>query len=493
MSSFMTVSPESVGIRREGIQKFIEECERDGIELHRLMILRHGKCCAKVLWEPYSEDDMHPLFSFSKSLTATAIGFARQEGLLSLDEKIVDIFPEYVPENASDNLKKCTIHHLLTMSCGQETESADRGPDWLKSFMKHPFIYEPGTFYQYNTVGTNMLAAVIRKKSGQQVTRYLRPRLFDRIGIGEVFCYQLLDDHHIEAGGSGMRLKLEDMAKFTQFMLQNGSWNGEKILNDWYFERAGIKQIETAGDREGHILDWGYGYGYQCWMGPLPHSFRADGAFGQFGLVYPTLDLAVIINGAIELTQTMFNHLNTFLLPAVHEKESTGTGTDYYVEKRSLTPLHGCRNPYGERYFSATKFICEHSENMDSFRHLTGGAGSFEEPTLKGIDQMKFAFDNRKVCWSVWEKGMEKTVIAAMDGTFATGETDGIPYSACARWRNIDKLEIEVRRRDALSGVRIIFALTGDTLSLEADDTLFSEGGPKPAVRKVTDFVVSEK
>ena len=116
MGYFEMISPEAVGISSEGIRAFLKETERSGLELHRLMILRHGKCCTKITWAPYDENDMHPLYSLSKSVTATAIGFACQEGLLSLDEKIMDIFPEDAPENPSENLKACTVHHLLCMS-----------------------------------------------------------------------------------------------------------------------------------------------------------------------------------------------------------------------------------------------------------------------------------------------------------------------------------------------------------------------------------------
>ena len=319
MSGFTMISPREAGIRREAIEQFLARCSQKGLELHRLMILRGGKCCAKIVWAPYGEDDLHPLYSFSKSLTATAIGFARQEGLLRLDERIADIFPEDLPAEPSEHLLKCTIHHLLCMSCGQETESENTGKDWRKAFFAHPFLHEPGIFYRYNTQGTNILAAIIRKRTGQQVTEYLRPRLFDPLGIGRVECCRLPDDLQTEIGGAGMKMTLEDMAKFTQFMLQDGVWEGKELLKDWYMTRAGIKQMETAGDSEGHIKDWAMGYGYQCWMGSLEKSFRADGAFGQFGLVFPTLELCVIMNAATEQTQTLLDAVNDFLLPGVEK------------------------------------------------------------------------------------------------------------------------------------------------------------------------------
>ena len=164
MGYFKDVTPESAGISSKGILNFLDRIEENQIELHSFMVIRHGQCAAKGWWKPYDEKFRHPLYSFSKSLTATAIGFAEQEGILSLDEKIVDIFPDLLPENPSENLKKITLHHLLIMGCGHETEIMDNSENWISTFLHHPVLHEPGTFYKYNTAGTNMLAAVLGKK-----------------------------------------------------------------------------------------------------------------------------------------------------------------------------------------------------------------------------------------------------------------------------------------------------------------------------------------
>ena len=218
------------------------------------MVIRHGQCAAKGWWKPYDEKFRHPLYSFSKSLTATAIGFAEQEGILSLDEKIVDIFPDLLPENPSENLKKITLHHLLIMGCGHETEIMDNSENWISTFLHHPVLHEPGTFYKYNTAGTNMLAAVLRKKTGQNVTEFLKSRLLEPLGITSLTCALLGDG--TELGGGGMKMVTEDMAKFTYFLSRQGEWEGKQLLRKDWFERACRKQIETEGDSEGHVKDW---------------------------------------------------------------------------------------------------------------------------------------------------------------------------------------------------------------------------------------------
>ena len=467
MHYFEMVSPRSVGIAPEGIDNFLSAAARAGLELHRLMILRRGKCCAKICWAPYGEEDLHPLYSFSKSLTATAIGFAWQEGFLSLDEKIVDIFPEDLPADPNEHLLACTIHHLLCMSCGQETESLDRSASWRKSFFAHPFLHAPGTFYKYNTCGTNLLACIIRKKTGMQVTEYLKDRLFKPLGIADVYCAKLPDDLETEFGGAGMKMRLEDMAKFTQFMLQDGTWAGKSLLKDWYFARAGKKQIETAHDSEGHVFDWAQGYGYQCWMNTFPDSFRADGAFGQFGLVYPVLDLCIIINAATEQTQTLLDVLNLHLLPAVStdtpEKmaspaehpsnplhpsntETTqenmtcekaadepfsaqacqnfrirGAKTVFldadtpWLEQRTLLVSRSCRNPTFEKILEHSLYQAEDPAAMDGIERLVGGAGLFNFPATAHISAMRFSFTDGMLRLFLTEDAMQKELQASVE------------------------------------------------------------------------------
>ena len=216
------------GISSKGILNFLDLIEENQIELHSFMVIRHGQCAAKGWWKPYDEKFRHPLNSFSKSLTATAIGFAEQEGILSLDEKIVDIFPDLLPENPSENLKKITLHHLLIMGCGHETEIMDNSENWISTFLHHPVLHEPGTFYKYNTAGTNMLAAVLRKKTGQNVTEFLKSRLLEPLGITSLTCALLGDG--TELGGGGMKMVTEDMAKFTYFLSRQGEWEGKQLL-----------------------------------------------------------------------------------------------------------------------------------------------------------------------------------------------------------------------------------------------------------------------
>ena len=259
------VTPESVGIHSEGILKFIDLAESRGLELHSMMLLRHGKVCAEGWWKPYNPASPHMMFSFTKALTSTAIGFACQEGALSLDDRLSELFPDKMPENPSENLLACTVRDLLTMSCGHETEINTfdvNEPDWIKNFLSHEFKYKPGTCFMYNTAGTNMLCAALKRRTGENLFEYLTPRLFEPLGIENIECFCLPDG--VEMGGAGSRLKTEDMARFILFVSRHGKWEGKQLLNAEWFDMASANQVSTISPaNNADNPDWRCGYGFQ--------------------------------------------------------------------------------------------------------------------------------------------------------------------------------------------------------------------------------------
>ena len=528
-SYFKEMSPESQGVDSGGIIDFLEETDRKGLELHRLMIIRHGYCLVRGSWEPYREDDLHPVYSFTKSLTSTAIGFAVREGILSLDDHLIDFFPEEIPEaeefllpdgsfpvpaypseysartldDIMENLREVTIHHLLCMSCGQEIETEDNtGKTWIHSFFRQPFLYKPGTFYRYNTSGTNMLCAILKKRTGQDLTEFLQPRLFDPLGMGEIFCHRLPDPMGVQLGGGGMKLSLENMARFAYFMLQDGYWEGQAILPGWYRDEMGTRKMETAGDSEGHIEDWAQGYGYQCWIGKQPGSFRADGAFGQFGLIYPDLDLIVVTNAATEQTQSIMDAVNSCILPAVdavtdpedrehiHRKQHILTSR---MRRLAIPALKKCHNPTQEAGYGGRKYQTE--GKCSGLEVLIGGAGLGDLDTAASLKEMSFSFAEDKLVWKVKEikgDGLEKdySLEASLEGNFLRTycEATGSEVAATARWRSLHALELEVRRMDAMSGAAFIFRFEGDRIHMEVDETLMTDGGLGMVEKQVCSF-----
>ena len=299
----------------------------DSVLFESLMVLKHGKVLYEGWYGDAAPDKPHAMHSVSKSFTATAVGMAVDEGLLKVTDKLVDFFPDNLPAEVSDNLKAVTVHDLLTMNCGQETEARFRGSEeeWVTSFLAHPFVHEPGTWYCYNSLGTYMLSAFVQKLTGEKVLDYLTPRLFEPLHI-EIPQWDE-SPQGINAGGWGLQLKTEDMAKFGQLFLQKGVWNGKRLVSEDWVNEASKYQVPSvpAGTRPDQAAERGLtpenctfmlGYGYQMWRCP-DNAYRADGARGQYIIIVPDSDAVIACTANSANLQAEQNLIYEHLFPAL--------------------------------------------------------------------------------------------------------------------------------------------------------------------------------
>lgn len=232
-------TPEAEGVSATAISVFLDSVAASKHEFHSFMLLRHCKVITEGWWNPYRPDLRHTLYSLSKSFTATAVGFARAEGKLSLTDKVMSFFPNELPDSVSSNLQQLTVKDLLTMSVGQEpdpTGIVSGDTNWVKRFLTVPIKYQPGSRFLYNSTATYMLSAIVSKVTGQRVIDYLQPRLFEPLHIAKSDWEE--SPQHINTGGWGLRLRTEDIAKFAQLFLQKGKWNRKQILPQGWVEEA---------------------------------------------------------------------------------------------------------------------------------------------------------------------------------------------------------------------------------------------------------------
>ena len=303
-------SPEEQGVRSEDVSELFQTLTDRGYELHSLMILRHGKVIAEHWWAPYAPQYPHAMYSNTKSWTAMAIGFAVQEGLVKVSDRVVDIFPDLVPEDAAPETYRLTVEHLLTMSAGHApvtvnpvatmmTRYKGAGDDLVRDFLSAKYAYEPGTSFEYNVTCSHMLSNIISRVTGQTILEYLRPRLFEPLGVEPETWEMDLSGRNM--GNGGLHLKTSDMAKFGQFLLNKGVWNGVRLLDGGWIEAATtphIYQRPNLSEEENAKDDSGQGYGYQIWMGRC-HTYRAIGAHNQVTMVLPDYDMVVVSTGSV--------------------------------------------------------------------------------------------------------------------------------------------------------------------------------------------------
>ena len=327
-------TPEEQGVSSAAIRDFVETANRNVDTMHSFMLVRHGHVIAEGWWKPEAADKPHILHSLSKSFTSTAVGMAVAEGKLSIDDPVTKFFPDELPAEQSAKLKMMRVRDLLTMSTGHQEEPKFT-PDtrWVKSFLAHPVPHKPGAHFQYNSPATYMCSAIVQKVTGEKVVDYLKPRLFEPLGIENPEWAE--SPQGVSVGGWGLKVKTEDIAKFGQLYLQKGQWNGKQLIPASWVEMATSKQVSNGSDPS---KDWDQGYGFQFWR-CRHNAFRGDGAFGQFCVVIPEQDAVVAITANCKDMQAELNIVWDKLLPGFQEAPLAANAEEQAKLKQTLGNL----------------------------------------------------------------------------------------------------------------------------------------------------------
>lgn len=330
---FARATPESQGVKSQEILNLFTSLQEKDMEIHGLMILRHDKVIAEHWCEPYCAELPHSMYSSTKTFTATIIGFAVQEGLLNINDRVMDFFPDLLPETIPAGLEKLTVFHLLSMSAGHaDSRYAGSGLEQVASFLRKEFAYEPGTHFEYNVTCSHMLSCILTKVTGISIYDYAKPRLFDPLGI-DVELWEMDDDGH-NMGNGGLHLRTSDLAKLGTFLKNGGKWDGVQLLNQEWIDEMTTPQIMQRPDRTDEenatLDDTGCGYGYQTWMG-RHHSYRAIGASNQVVIVFPDEDMVVTAHSAIR-SETDFNNIVYALVETVSDSALPESDIDLNAE-----------------------------------------------------------------------------------------------------------------------------------------------------------------
>jgi len=304
------VTPESVGISSQSILDLLDylETEENNCEPHGLVIMRHGKICTEGWWAPYAPSISHELFSMSKTYSATGLGIAYTEGLLDIDDPIVKYFLEYVHLCNDARSIDIRIRDILAMSSGKKLERTDVA-DWVPHYFMTGMAGDPGSHFAYNAEDTHMCVALVEKVTGMRFEDYLGERLFDKIGIDKsnVHWGHLLNGSVIGCGG--LSATTEDSLRLIKLYLDDGVWDGERILAHDYVCLATSRQAIPVGDVIRRSISNPYreegveeGYGFQIWLNPgnIGGCFEAAGGLGQFAAAIPEKKLAVSFHQSSE-------------------------------------------------------------------------------------------------------------------------------------------------------------------------------------------------
>lgn len=337
-------APAAQGVDAEAVDRFVGALQAaPGVEPHSLMVLRHGHVVAAGWWWPYTPGRLQLLYSLSKSFTSTAAGLAVGEGLVRLDDPVISYFPEFDGEVTDARSRRMLVRHIASMASGHSEDTWQKvvaeGGDPVLAFLRLPPDREPGTVFAYNQSATYTLGTIVQRVTGRPLTEYLRPRLFDPLGVGEVRWEK--DSLGREVGFSQMYATTDAVARLGQLYLQGGRWQDRQLLSrQWVAEatRVHISNAPTAAgaaggpDSGGARPDWEQGYGYQFWMSR--HGYRGDGACGQYCLVLPEQDAVVAMTGQVREMQVVLNLVWELLLPAFTAAPGTPSDADDALARR---------------------------------------------------------------------------------------------------------------------------------------------------------------
>jgi len=460
--------PEQVGISAVEVKHMMDEMEALGIETHSMMLIRHGKVAFETWRAPYAPELAHTMYSVSKAITSLAVGLAVAEGFLTVDTKVIDIFPEYRPEEEDARLEMLQIRHLLSMQSGKNVSilSNKAAGDWAGQYFRSPWIFDPGDGFTYINENIYMLCASLHRVTGVSVIDFLTPRLFGPLGITRRPFWET-DEKGIEAGGWGLFLTTEELARIVLCCQQKGVYEGKQVLPAEWLEEATVERRSS--------------YGYCFWLNESAKNYRMDGMFSQFGMVFPEYDACLIFtNSEInegkvldciwryfpekgflkenldmpEIDTTLLAYPAIPSLPAKprSETEKRIEGREIHFRRKKLLNL--IRNPMsvlplGVVYMSANK------------------AGN--------IDKLSFRFE-AEGCKMRWSEGSEtNTVFCAMDGKERRTPIllGGIHFTAlcAAAWQDEDTLEVTIRPLEAVFGRTMVFRFRGKRVTMRPSST----------------------
>ncbi len=448
----------------EWLYKYYKELENCGVENHGLLIMQNGETIFEEYAYPYSADMPHTLFSVTKSVVSTAAGFAIDEGLFSLEDKIIDLFPEY-KACESDEWENLTVRSVLTMSSNKKFSFLqDMTGNYMEMFMKAPFRKEKGFLYSNNDA--HVVAALVHKFSGQNLIEYLKPRLFEPLGIETPFWETNEIGECI--GGTGCYLKLRDLAKLCQCYADSGKYNGEQVIPEFWTREATKIQVSFRENE---------GYGYLFWI--RNGVVKMTGMFGQVIAYFPKYNAVVATMNAC-IDEGGNERALERILPKAFEEESTeewDKKLKEYLENRKLVPKKSEEklNIPTEKTFYMTALSDKLAKLMFPASVIPRSlSSSFAKRPKTNFNQVSFDLtqDVFTVKWK--EEGDEVVVNCGLDGEPRMSECEikGYPYRIWAyAYSENGTIKAVVKPINTLSTQYMTFDFSGNALKIQIKGT----------------------
>ncbi len=474
---FEMITPEQAGISSRHVADFISFCERRSITMHSVLMIKGDRIFAEKYWAPFHKDFCHRMYSQTKSYVGVAIGLLEEEGKLNLDDPMCKYFPERIERELPPYLAAQTIREMLTMTtCGHPDRWFVAGdPDRTHLYFATSDSGRPaGTYFEYDSPGSQVLCSLVEKLSGKSLFDYLDEKIFRELGTFKTATI-LKTPCGDSWGDSALLCTSRDMASFARFVMNYGTWNGKRLMNEAYLRKATTKQV--GNHRTGFELYESHGYGYQIWM-TEQNGFSFNGMGGQFTICVPEKDFIFVCTG----DNQGYANFGQMLFSAVFDK---------IVNNLNETPL--------EEDPAAYRKLCESTKDL-KLRSMQGEKSSPYSEKINGrryecgknamgITQFSFHFFDDKPCEFRYTNaqgdktiyfGMNENVFAKFPQFGYSNEvggqrtTDGFLYdcAASAAWDDPQRLMLYVQVVDRYFGtLYMLFAFKGDEVAVTMTKT----------------------
>lgn len=361
----------------KAILDFIDRLEKTEVPMHAILLMQNGNLITEGYYAPYKKDMPHRMFSIVKSLNALCIGLLEEEGKLQLSDKIVDYFPDKLPENVHPFLAAMTIEDMLRMrSCHAQTTYKLSDMEWVESFFKTPPTHKPGTVFHYDTSAAHVLCMLVERVSGKPMFTYFKEKIANEIGWSEN-TYLINNDFGDPQGGSGLMCTPKDLLLLGKLLIQKGNWNGKQLLPEKYLAKATANltpNLVTGGVKSERM-----GYGYQIWCGEHG-TFVLYGMGGQLCICFPQYNFICVTcadsQGMGGGNQFIYNALHETILPALKEGKSLEDTTPSIIERMNSLRIAP---------------ICTENTTTTTAKQIQGKTYTFEE-NEQGFTQCHFTF-----------------------------------------------------------------------------------------------------
>ena len=467
---FEKTTPEAVGISSDKILKFLKRIEKRGAIMHSVLMMRHGKVLTEHYWAPFNKDFCHRMYSQTKSYTATAIGLLEEEGKLSFNDKLVDIFPEKIGGEISDYLKEQTVRQLLTMTTVGNPRNwfVEGDPDRTHHYFTGRDIAHPaGTIWEYDSAGSQVLCAIVEKLSGMKLFDYLKSKLFNKMGTFKTA--RILKTPNGDSwGDSALLCTTRDMASFGQLLMNGGVWEGERLINEKFVKEATSKQVDNVSSWHRHCFH--HGYGYQIWR-TEQNGFAFVGMGDELTIALPDRDFLFVCTADHQGTDNMIREqlVNALFDIIVDNMQDEPLPADPDAEAR-LSEATADLQLYSERGLCDTDFRRELSGKVYDCEKNPMGISEFsfefKEDGSEGVFRYKNEQGDKAIPFGVNKNVFGKFPQLGYSNEFGgIRSTDGYMYDDAVSlgWLEEKKLILFVQIIDKYFGLMsAVFAFRGD-------------------------------